>query len=176
MKKAALVLLCAVLSATGVNAELSRVSVKGNHFVTADGKTVIFRGLDTSDPDKLERNDQWNPHYFEEAKAWGANVVRFPVHPAAWHIRGKKNYLKLLDEGVKWAGEQGMYVIIDWHSIGNLYAEKFFPARPSFIRPTYTTPPKPRLLISGRRWRNITAVTAPLPFSSCSTSRRSTPS
>jgi len=39
---------------------------------------------------------------FEMAKSWGANVVRFPAHPAAWHIHGKKNYLKLLDQGVEW--------------------------------------------------------------------------
>jgi aryl-phospho-beta-D-glucosidase BglC (GH1 family) len=34
--------------------------------------------------------------------------------------RGKEEYIKTLDQGVQWAGEQGLYVIIDWHSIGNL--------------------------------------------------------
>src|ERR1035438_8892353 len=126
-RKIALVLLCTALFRSGVSAAPSRVSVKDNHFVTADGQTIVFRGLDTSDPDKLERNGQWNKHYFEVAKSWGANVVRIPVHPAAWHIHGKKNYLKLLDQGVKWAKEEGLYVIIDWHSIGNLHEEKFFP-------------------------------------------------
>ena len=48
------------------------------------------------------------------------------MHPAAWHIHGKENYLKLLDQGVAWARETGLYVIIDWHSIGNLQEEKFF--------------------------------------------------
>ena len=111
------------ISASG---ELSKISVQGNHLVTADGKVIIFRGLDASDPDKLDRNGQWNGHYFEEAKSWGANVVRIPVHPAAWRIHGKDNYLKLLDEGVARAREQGLYVIIDWHSIGNLVGMKFF--------------------------------------------------
>ncbi|MEO6720844.1 MAG: hypothetical protein ABIN67_10765 [Ferruginibacter sp.] len=32
---------------------LSAVSVKGNKFVAANGKTIVYRGLDTSDPDKL---------------------------------------------------------------------------------------------------------------------------
>jgi hypothetical protein len=105
----------------------ARISVQGNHFVTADGQTMVFRGLDASDPDKLERNGQWNKHYFEMVKAWGANVVRLPVHPAAWHIHGRKNYLQLLDQGVQWARAEGLYVIIDWHSIGNLHEEKFFP-------------------------------------------------
>ena len=71
MKKIASVFLCIALSVAGVSAALSRVSVQDNRFVTADGRTIIFRGLDTSDPDKLERNGQWNQHYFEEARAWG---------------------------------------------------------------------------------------------------------
>ena len=126
----------AVLFSTGALAQPSRVSVQGNHFVTADGKTIVFRGLDSGDPDKLERNGQWNKHYFEMAKSWGANVVRIPVHPAAWHIHGKKNYLKMLDQGVGWAKDEGLYVIIDWHSIGNLYGEKFFPASSELYPPT----------------------------------------
>jgi endoglucanase len=52
-------------------------------------------------------------------------VVRFPVHPTAWRARGKEEYLKLLDSGVALAAEQGMYVIIDWHSIGNLKNEMY---------------------------------------------------
>jgi hypothetical protein len=92
--------------------------------------------LDTSDPDKLQRNGQWNKRYFETAKSWGANIVRFPVHPAAWRIRGKKDYLKLLDQGVAWAKEQGMYVIIDWHSIGNLPGQKFFPVSSELYPPS----------------------------------------
>jgi aryl-phospho-beta-D-glucosidase BglC (GH1 family) len=51
--------------------------------------------------------------------------VRFPVHPEAWRSRGAESYLKLLDQGVAWAEEQGMYVIIDWHSIGNLRTEMY---------------------------------------------------
>ena len=106
-------------------AELSQISVKGNQFVTADGKPIVFRGLDTSDPEKLERNGQWNRDYFAVAKSWGANIVRFPVHPAAWRMRGKDSYIQLLDQGVGWAGELGLYVIIDWHSMGNLCSELF---------------------------------------------------
>jgi hypothetical protein len=105
--------------------ELSRISVKGNAFVTSDGKPVVFRGLDTSDPGKLERDGHWNKAYFEEMKRWGANITRFPVHPKAWRERGEENYIRLLDQGVQWANEVGMYAIIDWHSIGNLRTEKF---------------------------------------------------
>lgn len=106
-------------------APLSQICVKGNAFVDAEGKTVIFCGLDTSDPDKLAKNEHWNREYFEQAKAWGANLVRFPVHPEAWRSRGQDNYIRLLDQGVAWAGDLGMYVMIDWHSIGNLRSEMF---------------------------------------------------
>src|ERR1700690_1997643 len=125
MNKIILCCLCTTLLSAGAVAQLSQVSVKGNQFVTADGKPVVFRGLDTSDPDKLERNDQWNKAYLAAAKSWGANIVRFPVHPAAWHIRGQDSYIKLLDQGVGWARELGLYVIIDWHSMGNLNSELF---------------------------------------------------
>jgi len=104
---------------------LPAVKVLGNRFVTEDGRIITFRGLDTSDPDKLLRDGQWNRRYFEIARGWGSNIVRFPVHPDAWRRQGKENYIKLLDQGVQWAAELGMYVIIDWHSIGNLRSEIF---------------------------------------------------
>jgi hypothetical protein len=104
---------------------LSRVRVKGNAFVNAKDESIVFRGLDTSDPDKLAREGHWNEAYFREMKTWGANIVRFPVHPSAWRARGQQAYLDLLDQGIAIAGKLGMYVIIDWHSIGNLQTEMF---------------------------------------------------
>ena len=119
------IMLCALSTASAQTTKLSLVTVKGNKFNTADGKTIIFRGLDASDPDKLSKDGHWNKEYFEMVKSWGANIVRFPVHPAAWRRRGKEDYIKLLDQGVEWAGELGLYVIIDWHSIGNLRSEMY---------------------------------------------------
>lgn len=113
------------LSQSPTPAKLPLVRVKGNKFVIPDGRTIIFRGLDTSDPDKLQRDGHWDKAYFEAMKSWGANVVRFPVHPSAWRRQGQENYLKLVDQGVQWATELGLYVIIDWHSIGNLKSELF---------------------------------------------------
>ena len=57
-------------------------------FVDADGKTIVFRGLCASDPDKLSKGEHWNKEYFAAAKSWGANLIRFPVHPAAWRSQG----------------------------------------------------------------------------------------
>lgn len=101
------------------------VRVEGNRFVDEAGRTVVFRGMSFSDPDRLVRAGQWNRALFEEARRWNANVVRLPVHPSRWRERGEEGYLKLLDEAIRWSGELGMYVIIDWHSIGNLRTELF---------------------------------------------------
>lgn len=104
---------------------LPALRVEGNHFVDGSGATVVLRGVSFSDPDRLAEAGHWNREYFQAARDWNANVVRFPVHPASWRERGEDAYLELLDQGVDWAEELGMYVIIDWHSIGSLGAERF---------------------------------------------------
>lgn len=104
---------------------LPLIRVEGNKFVDDRGNTVVFRGVSIGDPDKLEKQGHWNREIFLAAKDWGVNIVRLPVHPSAWRERGEANYLKLLDQAVGWASERGMYVIVDWHSIGNLETEVF---------------------------------------------------
>jgi len=52
-------------------------------------------------------------------------IVRIPVHPVAWRERTPEKYMALLREAVEWCTDLGMYVIIDWHSIGNLWMELF---------------------------------------------------
>jgi len=52
-------------------------------------------------------------------------LVRIPVHPVAWRERTPAKYLQLLDQAVEWCTDLGMYIIIDWHSIGNLKMELF---------------------------------------------------
>jgi len=105
--------------------KLPLISVKENEFINPDGKKIIFRGLAISDPDKLEGQGYWSKKHFEEVKKMGANIVRVPVHPVAWRERTPEGCLKLLDEAVGWCTELKMYVIIDWHSIGNLEMEIF---------------------------------------------------
>jgi len=105
--------------------KLPLIQVKGNKFVDAEGKTVLFRGLSISDPDKIEHQGHWNKEHFEKVKETGAMIVRIPVHPVAWRERTPQEYLKLLDQAVEWCTELGMYIIIDWHTIGNLKMELF---------------------------------------------------
>ena len=100
--------------------KLPLISVRGNRFVDPEGKPVLFRGVNIADPDKIESQGHWNREFFVQVKKTGATVVRIPVHPVAWRGRGVKNYLALLDQAVAWCTDLGLYVDIDWHSIGNL--------------------------------------------------------
>jgi aryl-phospho-beta-D-glucosidase BglC (GH1 family) len=111
--------------ASGLEMTLDAIRVEGNQFVGSDGAVMIFRGVSIADPDKLVEQGHWNRGLLEEVESWGANIVRIPVHPVAWRGRGKDDYLELLDQAVTWATELELYVMIDWHSIGNLVTGVF---------------------------------------------------
>lgn len=108
------------LDASTLEMTLEPIRVESNRFVDPAGETVVFRGVSIADPDKLVTQGQWDRGLFEEIASWGANIVRVPVHPVAWRGRGKDGYLELLDQAVTWATELELYVMIDWHSIGNI--------------------------------------------------------
>ncbi len=99
---------------------LSLVKVEGNRFVNSLGDTLIFRGVSIADPDKIAHEGHWDKNLFEQVRKFGATLVRIPVHPVAWRLRGTKGYLNMLDSAVTWSTELHLYVDIDWHSIGNL--------------------------------------------------------
>jgi lysophospholipase L1-like esterase len=96
------------------------ISVSGNGFVTGSGASFIFRGVNIADPGKLTVDGGWNRRLFEEIHEWGANTIRIPVHPLSWRKHGADWYFDRIDEAVIWANSLGMYLVIDWHSIGNL--------------------------------------------------------
>jgi len=104
---------------------LPLIHVYKNKFVNDKGDTILFRGLSISDPDKIEHQGHWNKHHFEKVKEMGTMLVRIPVHPVAWRERTPTRYLQLLDSAAEWCTDLGMYIIIDWHTIGNLKMELF---------------------------------------------------
>ena len=117
---------------------LPLIMVKGNKFVKANGETILFRGVSIADPDKIDHEGHWNKLLFEKAKEMGVMLVRIPVHPVAWRERTPLKYLSLLDSAVSWCTDLGMYVDIDWHSIGNLEMELFQdPMYNTTLRETY---------------------------------------
>ena len=119
---------------------LPLIHVYKNKFVNEKGDTILFRGLSISDPDKIEHQGHWNKHHFEKVKEMGTMLVRIPVHPVAWRERTPARYLQLLDSAAEWCTDLGMYIIIDWHTIGNLKMELF-------QDPMYNTTPKRNLRV-----------------------------
>lgn len=102
------------------------LTVRGNQLVDDCGQVVVLRGVNLGDPDKLARQGKWSKAHFQAARSFGSNVVRLPVHPVAWRLRGRDGYLQLLDQAVTWANDLDLYLIIDWHSMGNITKELFF--------------------------------------------------
>lgn len=93
--------------------------VEGNKILQPSGDVIVLRGLMPPDPVKLHSKNKFNKRFFQKIKDSGANVVRIPVHPENYYYN--KDYLwRYLDPAVAWAGELGMYIIIDWHYIGNI--------------------------------------------------------
>lgn len=115
MKKTVLTLCLAVLcvACTQQPSQNAWVKVDGNRFIDPQGNEIIFRGLCFSDPVKLVSEGQWNERYFAEAASWGANVVRFAVHPTNLNRMGWDATFEAMDKGIEWAQQHGMYVIMD---------------------------------------------------------------
>jgi endoglucanase len=96
----------------------SRLQTSGNRIVNATGEVVHLKGLMIPDPARVAGEGRYARVLFETLRATGANVVRIPVHPQYW--AKDPDYLRHhLDPAVRWAGDLGMYIILDWHSIGN---------------------------------------------------------
>ena len=96
----------------------SPLQIKGNHIVNGSGEIVRLKGLMIPEPARLAEEGRYARRLFEAVRATGANVVRIPVHPQYW-AKDPDYIVHHLDPAVRWAGELGMYLIVDWHSIGN---------------------------------------------------------
>ncbi|MCJ7433896.1 MAG: glycoside hydrolase family 5 protein, partial [Anaerolineales bacterium] len=97
----------------------SRLHASSNQIVDESGVAVILRGVMPPDPAVLKRRGKFNREFFDEIRATHANIIRIPVHPERW-VRDEDYLWRYLDPIVSWAGELNMYVIINWHYIGNV--------------------------------------------------------
>ena len=93
------------------------LSVKGTQLVDKNGNAFQLKGAST-------HGLQWFPQYVNKAAfqslrdEWGCNVVRLALytHENGYCSGGNKETLKkLVTDGVSYATDLGMYVIIDWH-------------------------------------------------------------
>ena len=99
-----------------------RLSVKGTRLVNSQGKAVVLKGVST-------HGINWFPQYVNKAAFktlrdnWGVNCIRLAMYTEEYNgycSGGNQAELrKLINNGVKYATELGMYVIIDWHILSD---------------------------------------------------------
>ncbi|MBR1507756.1 MAG: cellulase family glycosylhydrolase [Eubacterium sp.] len=95
-----------------------KLSLKGTDIVDKNGKPYQLKGIST-------HGLAWFPDYVNKEAFktlrddWGANIIRLAMYTAesgGYCTDGDQDKLKkLVDDGVTYATELGMYVIIDWH-------------------------------------------------------------
>lgn len=94
--------------------------VDGTQLVDEQGRPVQLRGIST-------HGLQWFPRYVNEGcfkelhEDWKANVIRLAMYTAeGGYCDGNQEVLKeLVADGVEYAANQDMYVIIDWHILSD---------------------------------------------------------
>lgn len=95
-----------------------KLSVRGSGLVDQHGNNFQIKGVST-------HGIAWFPEYVNKAAfqtirdEWGANCIRLAMYSAEYGgycTGGNQSDLKqLVNDGVSYATELGMYVIIDWH-------------------------------------------------------------
>lgn len=96
----------------------TRLSVSGNKILDESKKEVVLKGLMAPDPQKIHSEGNFTKDYYEGIFSYGSNVIRVPIHPDRY-VADEYYMWRYLDNIVRWAGECGQYVILDWHYIGN---------------------------------------------------------
>ena len=101
--------------------EHGRLSVRGTQLVDADKEAFQIKGVST-------HGLMWFPQYVNEETFrtlrddWQVNCIRLAMYTAeGGYCTGsdQEEMKELVDEGVSYATELGMYVIIDWHILSD---------------------------------------------------------
>jgi len=106
---------------------LPPLRVEDGFFRDPAGRAVILHGVNYSHRTKTLPFTAWQKReHFERMRAWGFNCVRYlvaweAVMPSPGAIDAA--YLDDVERAVRWAGECGLYVLVDMHQ--DLYARIF---------------------------------------------------
>ena len=104
-----------------------KLSVKGTNLVDKNGNPFQIKGVST-------HGIQWFPEYVNEdafktiRDEWGANCIRLAMYTdeSGYCNGGDKASIKqTVNDGVSYATDLGMYVIIDWHILHDLDPNKY---------------------------------------------------
>lgn len=140
-------LYCCMLLTMQLSAQTGYLTAKGTRFIDSTGREVILHGLNFVNKDKAKgyRYDD-DSLSIVKMKQWGINCIRLGVTwDALEPAPGKVNeaYLQQLDERVRWASRQGIYVLLDMHQ--DLYSNKYSNGAPDWAtldegKPHYANP------------------------------------
>jgi Endoglucanase len=100
-------------------AKNGRLKVKKTSLLNSKGKPVVLKGVSTHGINWFP--EYVNPDSFKTLRDnWRVNCIRLAMYTEEYNgycSGGSKKDLKsLIDKGVTYATELGMYVIIDWHT------------------------------------------------------------
>ena len=136
-----LVLLVGLVSPAGVpsvraKGTLSPLHVECTSLLDKDGKEVQLRGLST-------HGMMWYPQYINNDffkqmhDEWGTNVVRAAMYTEEWGgycTGGKAESRNLMKKAIKYATNNDMYVIVDWHILSDGNPNKHTKAAKGFFK------------------------------------------
>lgn len=102
--------------------EAGALQVEGTKLIDSNGNPIQLKGLST-------HGIAWFPQYINEDafkefhENWNANVIRLAMYTAesgGYCTDGDQENLKqLIRDGIRYATEQDMYVIVDWHILSD---------------------------------------------------------
>lgn len=99
---------------------LPELSVRGPQIVDPSGAPVVLRGVAVVDPMMQLLEGRWDEGLFDRLASWNVRLVRIAILPESWRRYGPAACLRLIDQAVAWASARGIYLMLDWHSMGNL--------------------------------------------------------
>ncbi len=112
----------------------THVTVSGNKFVDDFGRQVILNSINVVN--KTKADDYMfksGPEFYANLKKWGFNSIRFIIiwdglepQPGVYN----EDYLKEIDKRIKWAGDNGIFVVLDMHQ--DLYSVKYSDGAPAW--------------------------------------------
>ncbi len=101
------------------NAPHGRLRVADGKLLDGDGVQLTLKGLSLGASADIRWQKRWNEKYFADAKSWGAELVRLPINPSSYRDDPEQT-LADLDDAAAWCRQHGLYLIIDYHVIGNV--------------------------------------------------------
>lgn len=110
------------------------ITVQGNRFVDNLGRQVILNGINVVSKKKEEGYIfKGGEDFYANLAKWGFNSIRFIIiwdrlepKPGVYN----EEYLKEIDQRIQWAGDNGIFVILDMHQ--DLFSVKYSDGAPDW--------------------------------------------